>query len=137
MSLPCGAVSCAIPAQSCCVESGGGFITYLCVVGPSANCAASRGGDLLGLKCSSAANCAATEQCCANVGTADAVQSSCVPKGTCAAGPGGPEHAILCDPNATAGASGCGDAGACDNGTINDWGLPDTFGTCGNRPGPF
>ncbi len=77
-------------------------------------------GDMAGIKCSGAANCGAGTVCCISQNGASACAASCSRNG-----------AQLCDPAVAAAASGCGDAGACSSMNIGDWGLPDTFGTCG------
>ena len=137
-SLPCGAATCAIPSQSCCVANTNGGRNYLCVVGPATNCPVPDAGgqpEVVALKCSSSANCAATEQCCANVGAGGIAQSSCVPWGTCGSADAGAgnEHAVFC--TLDAGNVGCDAGVTCVQN--NDWGLPKNFGTCGNANGPF
>jgi hypothetical protein len=89
------------------------------------DCGAIDGGgnpkDSIALQCSGSANCGGGKVCCVS-STKGVASSECLP--SC-----GPDSAQLCDPSATS--SGCGDAGACSNQNIGDWGLPGTFGTCG------
>lgn len=128
-SIACGATSCPIPAESCCVTDlpNNGGRSYACVAGSSCPAAAG-GGDTTALKCSSAANCAAGTVCCVmqtNGVTTSACQATCVSgKGT--------DTAQLCDPKAPDG-GGCPAGAPCSNDSIGDWGLPKTFATCGGK----
>jgi hypothetical protein len=116
-TFPCGSQSCSIATQICCVaQNGRGAV---CVSG--SDCAAAdagQPGDLAGLKCTGAANCAQGTVCCIDPSGNSACAASCDQNG-----------AQLCDPAAAN--PGCGDAGACSSRNIGDWGLPRTFGTCG------
>jgi hypothetical protein len=122
-SLPCGSASCTIPAQTCCVDATGNTPVLACV--NAKDCASVDGGsnpkDSVALKCTGSANCDGGKVCCVT-SNKGAAFSECLP--TCGQG-----SAQLCDPAAAS--AGCGDAGACSNDNIGDWGLPDTFATCG------
>lgn len=127
-SIACGATSCPIPGETCCVSelATGGDNGFACVVG--ATCPApAGGGDTAALKCSSQANCAAGTVCCVRiVANGDNAASEC--KTSCTG-----DEAQLCDPKA-ADAGGCPAAQPCSNDNIDDWGkLPDGFATCGGK----
>jgi hypothetical protein len=128
--LSCGATTCAIPAQSCCVERVGGATNFGCFTGAACP-AVDAGADVASLKCSSQANCAAGTVCCVTQVGNNAATSQCA--ATCT----GANTAQLCDPNA--GVTGCplgdggADAGACSNANHGDWGLPATYATCGGK----
>jgi hypothetical protein len=127
--ISCGATTCAIPAQSCCVERVGGATNFGCFTGAACP-AVDAGVDVASLKCSSQANCAAGTVCCATqVGNGNAATSQCA--ATCTGG----NTAQLCDPNAAGGVTGCPavDGGACSSKNISDWGLPATYATCGGK----
>lgn len=119
----CGSTTCAIPAQTCCVDRlGGGMTAYGCAT----TCAGiDAGADTTALKCSGQANCAAGTVCCVQqVGGGNGAASQC--QASC-----GPNQAQLCAPTATV--SGC-DAGViCSNNNIGDWSLPPTYATCGGK----
>ncbi len=122
-TLACGpTLSCNLQAEQCCVELVGGGGP------PKFTCAATCPPAATALKCRSAADCG-NDVCCAS--DTQPVTSQC--KAQCL-----PKEAELCDPRANAPpkASYCGDAGACSNKNIADWGLPQGFGTCGGIPGP-
>jgi hypothetical protein len=120
--IACGATSCAIPAQTCCVTRTNGGAAYGCVSGTS--CAPSGGGGGgagTALKCSASANCPAGRVCCVrqvNNGAASDCQTVC-----------GNKEAQLCDPAAAA--TGCAPGASCSSKNIGDWGLPATYATCG------
>lgn len=123
----CGSASCPIPAETCCVSDTPNGLAYACVAG--ATCPqATGGGNTTALKCTSSANCGGGTVCCVtqNNGT---TSSEC--KTTCT-NTGGGDTAQLCDP-AKADAGGCPTNAPCSNDNIGDWGLPNTFGTCGGR----
>jgi hypothetical protein len=121
-SLACGATSCAIPAETCCVaRTGGGAASYSCVTGFT--CAAAGGPTATALRCSGAANCPANQVCCVsafNNGAASECQAACTSR-----------QAQLCDVNA--GATGCPPADPCSSANIGDWRLPLTYATCGGK----
>ncbi len=128
-SITCGATTCSIPAETCCVYPVANpppSVSYACAVGSGCPAPTTGGDPATALKCSSAVNCPANTVCCVSqVGNtvSSACQSSCTN-----------QQAQLCDPNVAQGASGCAaDAGACSNSQIGDWGLPKTFGTCGGK----
>lgn len=124
----CGATSCAIPAETCCVSDvGNGALGYACTAGTTCP-RLTGGGDTTALKCTSAKNCAAGTVCCV-MQTKGVTTSSC--QATCTSG-NGTDSAQLCDPSAGDG-GGCPAADPCSNKSINDWGLPKTFGTCGGK----
>jgi hypothetical protein len=126
--LACGATTCAIPAEACCVDTvntdGGRGKAYACAAS-DAGCGGG-GGDSTELQCSGAANCPATMVCCVHQtarGAASACQASCTKN-----------QAQLCDK--TAMPTGCGgDGGAtmCSSNNIGDWGLSAPYATCGGR----
>jgi hypothetical protein len=125
-SIPCGAATCPIPAETCCVSeiANNGDNGYACVAG--ATCPSPPGGgETASLKCSGAANCAAGTVCCIRWSDPQAT-SEC--KTSCAN-----DEAQLCDPKA-GDAGGCPPAQPCSNNDIGDWGkLPDSYGTCGGQ----
>jgi len=123
-TLSCGAGSCSLPAQSCCVYDTTPS-TYACVDGPSCPLLDGGGGGGQGtaLQCSGAANCPQGTVCCVFEQPNKQVASAC--QQTCAN-----NQAQLCDP--TAAVSGCAaDAGACSSANVSDWGLPKGYATCG------
>lgn len=130
-SIACGSTTCALPAQTCCVYPFANpppDFSYSCATGAGCPDAGGGGGggggNVTALKCSGAANCPASTVCCVsqtNAGTSSDCQTACTKN-----------QAQLCDPAAMP--SGCaGDAGACSNANIGDWGLPGSFGTCGGK----
>ena len=127
-AIPCGATSCSIPSEQCCVYTNQNpppDFSYACSSGgvcPGLD--AGPGDQPSALKCSSAANCPSGTVCCVSQSGGNAVASDC--QASC-----GGNSAQLCDPGVSSAASGCGDAGACSSSNIGDWGLPRTFGTCG------
>lgn len=119
-SLACGSVSCAIPAESCCVSETNGFACIGGTTCPAPD--AGGGGSSTALRCSGAANCPAGTACCVYE-TNGVVAADCKP--SC-----GKSEAQLCDP--TAATSGCAPgSGACSSKNISDWGLPHGYATCG------
>ena len=100
---------------------------YKCSGGDAGACAQGA----VTLACASNADCPQSQVCCEDATNKNAPSSSC--QSTCS----GPNHAILCNPNGTAQANRCGDAGACGNGNVDNWGLSKQFGTCGDVPGPL
>lgn len=128
--LTCGATTCALPAQQCCVADlpGQNNIGYGCAAASDAGCprpdgGGGGGGDVTSLKCSGAANCPANTKCCVR-STNGGASSEC--KADC-----GNNEAQLCDPNATT--TGCPQQDPCSNDNIGDWGLPNTYATCGGQ----
>ena len=120
----CGSTTCAIPAQTCCVDT---LPSNATAYGCAATCAGLDGGagvgvDTAALKCSSQANCAAGTVCCVRQ-VNKAAASEC--KATCDV-----NEAQLCDVNAAA--SGCTGT-SCSNNNIGDWNLPDSYATCGGK----
>ena len=122
-SIACGNSTCALPAQSCCYNPNNN--KFSCT-GDGGTCAT---GDVA-IRCASAVDCSSGQVCCLNASVDPATA-------TCAATCTGQDHALLCDPNGTAQANACGDAGACGNGNIDTWGLSTKYGTCGDSSGPF
>ena len=124
--IACGATSCPIPAETCCVSelNTGGDTSFSCVAG--ATCPpVPGGGDTAALKCSSGANCPSGTVCCIRVVAGDHAASEC--KAAC-----GSDEARLCD--LKAGDAGCTPAEPCSNSNIDDWGkLPETYATCGGK----
>ena len=133
-TLPCGNAACAIPGQACCVFQNATpppDFSYACYNGgcpsPSADAGADAqggggGGGVTALSCSGAANCPPNTVCCVTE-IPPIVRSDC--RAAC-----GPSQAQLCDPRAAI--SGCApDAGACSSANVTDWGLPNTYATCG------
>lgn len=127
-TLPCGSAQCGIPAQTCCVFSNPNpppDFFYGCYNGA---CPVDAGfdagtGDITSLKCSGAANCPVGSVCCVYETANKRVASDCF--ASCGGG-----QAQLCDPSAVD--SGCSpDAGACSSANVTDWGLPNTYATCG------
>jgi hypothetical protein len=118
-SIACGTGSCALPAESCCVDPGPPIV-YACTgeAGPCAQGTAS-------IKCGSAADCTGGQVCCID-GNVDPMVAACA--ATCT----GAMKAMLCDPTATDAVNKCGDAGACGNTNINNWNLTTKYGTCGD-----
>ena len=129
-SLPCGTATCAIPSDRCCaypVQNPPPDFSYLCATGASCPAAGGGGGanKPTELTCSGAANCPTGTVCCV-VDMNNVLSSAC----HAACNPAGGKEAQLCDPAATP--TGCGaDAGTCSNNNIGDWGLANSFGTCG------
>ena len=121
--LSCGTSSCS-SGQACCVDPNNAG-TYTCT-GDAGTCPA---GDAL-LNCKSAADCSSSQVCCIDANVDPAV-ASCTT--TCT----GNNRAELCDPNGTTTSNRCGDAGACGNNNIDTWQLTTTYGTCGDKNGPF
>jgi hypothetical protein len=123
--LACGATTCAIPADTCCVsELANRQTSYDCVT--TATCPRpSGGGSTAALKCSGQANCASGTVCCVQESNGNA-SSECRP--ACGSG-----EAQLCDPAASSG-GGCPGFMRCSSDNISDWGnLPRTYATCGGR----
>lgn len=122
--LACGATTCALPAQQCCVGevAGPGDLSYGCLTASDGGCPQpAGGGDVTTLKCSGSANCPANTVCCVsqvNNGAASECKASC-----------GNNEARLCDPSKP-NADGCPNAEQCLNDAAKDWGLPDSYGTC-------
>lgn len=134
-TLTCGSATCLIPGETCCVTNppGPGTFAFGCVVGttcPVPDAGAGGGDRPTALQCSSAANCGPGTVCCATTG-AQGTSSEC--KATCNGGGGGGESAQLCDLNAPAASNGCPQNQACSSNNIGDWGLPQSFATCGGR----
>lgn len=123
-SITCGATSCALPAQQCCVSQvpGPANSAYGCVAASDAGCPQpAGGGDVTSLKCSAQANCPTNTVCCVrqtNNGAASECKASC-----------NNNEAQLCDPKAAT--TGCPQQDPCSNNNIGDWGLPNTYATCG------
>ncbi len=119
-TLPCGSTLCSLPGEVCCVSDPP---AYVCVAGsacpPPGNAAA---GNATALSCSGAANCPAPNVCCVyemNRQVLSGCMAACPANG-----------AQLCDPSAVS--SGCTAAtGACSSQNVSDWGLPQTYATCG------
>ena len=121
--LPCGAATCAIPGQSCCVyelKNSAASFSYACVVGGT--CPTMPNVRPNTMTCSGAANCATGTVCCVSDANGT-VSSSC--KAACSS-----KEAQLCDPRAMV--TGCAaGAGACSSNQIGDWRLPKPYATCG------
>jgi hypothetical protein len=126
--IACGATTCPIPAESCCVIDLDRGTAYACVAGTTCPRAPRGEGDgrSAALRCSSAANCAAGTVCCVREEREERTVSEC--KATCA-----DREEQLCDPALADGGSGCPANERCSTESIRDWGLPRTFGTCGGR----
>ena len=125
--LACGATSCPIPAETCCVEQVSNGRSYSCVAGSTCP---QTSGDVAALKCSSSANCASGTVCCVTLSNgvvSSECKTSCTPDG----GRGG-DTAQLCDPRA-GDSAGCPESQPCSNDNIGDWNLSHAFGTCGGR----
>ena len=125
--LNCGATTCAIPAQACCVDLLGGGMTAFSCATTCAGLDAGAGGnnnDTAALKCSGQANCAAGTVCCVRQVGNNAAASEC--KATC-----GGNEAQLCDVAAVPTGCAAGQGNACSNNNIGDWALPQSFATCG------
>lgn len=128
-NVACGATTCPIPAEICCVSDvPNGGRGYVCVAGATCPTPAG-GGDTTALQCTSAANCAAGTVCCVKQDKG-VTASACQP--SCGGGTGGGDTAQLCDRGAPDG-GGCPASAPCSNENIGDWGLPRTFATCGGR----
>jgi len=123
--IKCGSTTCAIPAQSCCVDQLPNNMTaYGCAAScPGLGGGGGGGGDTTALKCSGQANCAAGTVCCVrqvNNGATSECKASCTGN-----------QAQLCDPLAAV--SGC-TGQVCSNGIdFSDWSLPPTYATCGGK----
>lgn len=127
--ITCGGTTCSIPAEQCCVYANQNpppDFSYECSSAGVCPAAGGGGDPPSELKCSSAANCPSGTVCCVHQGGGNTVSSAC--QTSCTGG-----QAQLCDPASSPAASGCGDAGACSNANIGDWGLPASFGTCGGK----
>jgi hypothetical protein len=128
-TLPCGATTCNIPSETCCIDQG----NYSCVVGGCPS------GDRAALQCNSSENCAAGSVCCLTApGGGNSVSSACEAAGDGGAACAGGNSTQLCDKNASP--TGCPDSGPnsqCDNGNMDTWGLSRAFAHCGNQDGPF
>ncbi|GAC1525184.1 MAG: hypothetical protein NVS3B10_24220 [Polyangiales bacterium] len=119
-TVACGSASCIIPTESCCVYESTSPPSYACVAGPSCPPLAG-GGKGTALRCSAAANCAAGLVCCVTDGGGHP-SSDC--KAACAK-----NEAQLCDPAATP--TGCAPGVSCSANNVTDWGIPNTYATCG------
>ena len=123
-SLTCGASSCKIPSETCCVARAGGSFTFSCVMG--ATCPSTGGGNQpTALKCANTASCSGGMVCCvtqANNQTVSACKTAC-----------GNNDAQLCDPAASP--TGCPATAPCSSNKIGDWQLPPPFATCGGKGG--
>jgi hypothetical protein len=123
-TLACGASSCKIPTETCCVARAGGSFTFSCVTG--ARCPSTGGGNQpTALKCANTADCSGGTVCCvtqANNQTVSACKSAC-----------GNNDAQLCDPAASP--TGCPASAPCSSDKIGDWQLPSPFATCGGKGG--
>ncbi len=121
-TIKCGSTTCAIPAQTCCVDRlGAGMTSYACATvcgGVDA------GGDTTALKCSGQANCAAGTVCCVEQVGQNGAASQC--QVTCTM-----NQAQLCDSTATV--TGCAVGTMCSNNNIGDWNLPPSYATCGGK----
>lgn len=126
-TLACGNQTCALPSETCCIDIAPNPNVFKCTGGDAGGAC---GAGLVELQCKSAADCAGSNVCCLDA-TVDPA------KATCQASCGGVDHVMLCDPNGSAQANRCGDAGACGNQNIDTWGLTPQFGTCGDPMGPF
>jgi hypothetical protein len=137
--IACGATTCPIPSETCCISpvAGPGDRAYSCAVtAADAGCPqpdggrfGGGGGDVISLKCTDSANCAAGTVCCVRQsrnGAASECQPSCNMN----------NEAQLCDKSAPDGGSGCPQQEPCSSRNIGDWGLPNGFATCGGRGGP-
>jgi hypothetical protein len=132
--ITCGATSCAIATEVCCVSRTNAGTAYGCATGTTCPGAGGGdgggggggggGGDVVALKCSGAANCAPGTVCCVDQ-TNNGATSACLP--SCGQG-----QAQLCDPTAGT-ATGCAVNQPCSSNNIGDWGLPRTYATCGGK----
>lgn len=131
-SLTCGAATCTIPGQTCCATlTNQSTFTFACE--PGAACpGADAGGNgpiPVGLACASAANCASGEVCCIVLDNNDVMTSACRTEAVCANSTGA--SAVLCDPATPS--VGCPVGAPCSSDKIDDWDLPNGFGTCGGQ----
>ncbi len=144
-SLPCGTMTCALPAQVCCLFGrGGGASTKVECAADNCSTLFDDGGfdagplngdggvNLTQLKCTGQANCAVGSICCVHpvsAGANDVLVSECLVGATCAnAG----KSAQLCDPRvAVTGCPASGQLSMCSSTNIGDWGLAPPFATCG------
>ena len=124
-SLSCGSAACAIPGESCCVYDTSPP-TYACVAGSGCPVVDGGGGGGRGtaLQCSGAANCPANTVCCVYENANKQVASDC--RAACAS-----NQAQLCDPTVSAAASGCPASAPCSSNNVTDWGIPNSYATCG------
>lgn len=104
-TLPCGGMTCPIPAQSCCAyrsSTQAGLFTGVCAV----TCAPPSGTTdrLATLRCSAPSNCPSTAPRCCYSTSSGSVTTTC--KTSC--NPSG--EAVLCDPNGT---NTCGSGKSC------------------------
>ncbi len=137
--IPCGGAACNIPAQVCCINTGGGGgganVKYTCTSGSCGKivpdggdaAAASGNGDVTALGCTGIANCGAGSICCIHQPSNGGVISECTAGKTC-----GNNAAQMCDPNAAApGCPATGMNAVCSSSKIDSWGLTPPFATCG------
>lgn len=125
-TLACGATACALPAETCCVTNDTKTNTFGFSCTSGASCKANAGA--VTLECSGPANCAGGSVCCVAQTSTGETTSACRP--TCASG-GGVDRAILCDPAAPS--VGCPAGAPCSASSIDEWSLPNGFGTCGGK----
>ena len=117
-TIPCGNSTCTLPGQTCCVQNQGQTPTFTCINGTTCP------NNQTGLHCQNTASCAPGLVCCV-AQQGQVTTSNC--KATCAQ-----NEAQLCDPKASN--PGCVPANQqCSSTNIVDWGLPNTFATCGGK----
>ncbi len=139
-TIPCGGNACSIPAQICCINTGGGGsgganTTYTCATGSCGKvvvdggdaAAAGGSGDVTALGCTDTANCAAGSICCIHQPANGGIVAECTVGATC-----GNNAAQLCDPGAVmTGCPASGKNAVCSSKDIGSWGLTPPFATCG------
>ena len=127
--IPCGSATCALATSFCCVYTNNNPpppFSFACASG--SGCPTRAGaGDSVALACSSQANCAAGTVCCVKQ-DGNRLWSECV---TSCVDNGNTQTAQLCDPLSSQ--SGCPASAPCSTRNIDDWKLPNGFGTCGGR----
>jgi hypothetical protein len=124
--LACGTTACASPAEACCVTNDEKTKTFGFSCTSGASCKAAS--NTVTLECTGPSNCPASEVCCIGDDGSGNRTAACRP--TCTSG-GGVDRATLCDPAALT--VGCPTDAPCSANSIEDWNLPNGFGTCGGK----
>jgi hypothetical protein len=121
--LRCGARTCLLPAEQCCVYESptGGPSQYACTT--SANCPnRPPSQNSVALQCEAAANCPAGTRCCI-------IDSQGNLHSRCQDGCPAPNAATLCDRSAIP--TGCPGNAPCSTNNSESWSLNSNFATCG------
>lgn len=118
----CGPNTACAKSESCCVYDDNGSFNYVCL-GGGACPSRSGGASVTQLQCANGADCGGIGHACCIQRQNGMTVSFCA--GTCSSTQG-----QMCDPNA--GITSCL-ATTCSSSNINQWGLPDQYGTCGGK----